>query len=252
MNKFTNNTNMSMFRYNDPFFNFFDNVHREVQQMNDLFDDPFFSNCYGSEQQPQQQQSIEPSNEKKDTTTNNKDNTDASKQVASTQAPPKRVTPFFGSSFFNDDDPFFGGSLSNYATKFSPPVDIHENDKSYDLSLAIPGATKDHVTIDFNTDTNELIVKGEVPENKVEEKDDNGKLVYSEMSSGSFQRVFRLPKSVEGKAINSQFENGVLSLSVPKVEEEKKNTLHRINIGGGDATKDEGSKDASGDTEMKN
>ncbi|GME85701.1 unnamed protein product [Ambrosiozyma monospora] len=73
------------------------------------------------------------------------------------------------------------------------------------------------------------------------------------MSSGSFQRVFRLPKSVDGKAISAQFENGVLSLSVPKVEEEKKNTLHRINIGGCDAaTKEEGSKDASGDTEMKN
>ncbi|GME83134.1 unnamed protein product [Ambrosiozyma monospora] len=159
---------MSMFRYNDPFYNFFDNIHREVQQMNSLFDDPFFNNRYGSHQsqpqQEQQQKAVEPSNDKKDATTatNEQKTDDGSKQVTSTQVPPKRVTPFFGSSFFNDDDPFFGGSLSNYATKFSPPVDIHENDKSYDLSLAIPGATKDHVTIDFNTDTNELIVKGEI------------------------------------------------------------------------------------------
>ncbi|GMG20288.1 unnamed protein product [Ambrosiozyma monospora] len=244
---------MSMFRYNDPFFNFFDNVHREVQQMNDLFDDPFFSNRYESEQQPQQQ-SIESSKNKNDsdnTTSSNKDNTDASKQVTSTQGPQKRVTPFFGSSFFNDDDPFFGGSLSNYATKFTPPVDIHENDKSYDLSLAIPGATKDHVTIDFNTDTNELIVKGEVPEKKVEEKDDNGKLVYSEMSSGSFQRVFRLPKSVDGELINAQFENGVLSLSVPKVEEEKKNNLHRINISGGVAPSSDADTNANAKADVE-
>ncbi|GMG21055.1 unnamed protein product [Ambrosiozyma monospora] len=114
---------MSMFRYNDPFFSFFDNIHREVQQMNSLFDDPFFNNRYGSHQpqsqsqQEQQHKAVEPSHEKNDTTTNEQNTEDASKQVTSTQGPQKRVTPFFGSSFFNDDDPFFGGSLSNYATK---------------------------------------------------------------------------------------------------------------------------------------
>ncbi|GMF04261.1 unnamed protein product [Ambrosiozyma monospora] len=79
------------------------------------------------------------------------------------------------------------------------------------------------------------------------------------MSSGSFQRVFRLPKSVDGKAISAQFENGVLSLSVPKVEEEKKNTLHRINIGGGapaatssDAEKKLSDSNDKSNVEMKN
>ncbi|GME98590.1 unnamed protein product [Ambrosiozyma monospora] len=78
------------------------------------------------------------------------------------------------------------------------------------------------------------------------------------MSSGSFQRVFRLPKSVDGKAISAQFENGVLSLSVPKVEEEKKNTLHRINIGGTTpahssvAGQNSNDADAKADVEMKN
>ncbi|GMG31137.1 unnamed protein product [Ambrosiozyma monospora] len=80
------------------------------------------------------------------------------------------------------------------------------------------------------------------------------------MSSGSFQRVFRLPKSVDGELINAQFENGVLSLSVPKVEEEKKTNLHRINIGSStnDDTgatsneKEPNGANADTDTEMKN
>ncbi|GME83131.1 unnamed protein product [Ambrosiozyma monospora] len=211
--------------YNDPFFNFFDNIHREVEQMTDWFDrDPFFNNGYYRPQQPLVEDSSNSDTNQKPLS--NKDNRQVATQ--SNRYNNRGLSPFFGGSFFNNDPFFNSQSLST----FSPPVDIHENDKSYGLSLSVPGAARDNVTIDFNTDTNELIIKGEVPDNRVEKKDEKGRLVYSERSYGSFQRMFKLPKNVDGQAIDAKFDNGVLSLNIPKVEEKEKKNLHRINIGG--------------------
>ncbi|VUG18877.1 DEBR0S4_04654g1_1 [Brettanomyces bruxellensis] len=116
---------------------------------------------------------------------------------------PSTTIPFFGSAF--DEDTFI------------PALDVHENEKSYTLKVSVPGAAKDHLDINFDKDSHLLSIKGEIPETKNEEKEGDT-VVHSEIQYGKFERSLTLPQNVDGENIKAGFQDGILTLQVPKVK----------------------------------
>ena len=98
-----------------------------------------------------------------------------------------------------------------------PAVNITDNRDEYNISLAVPGLTKD----DFNIDVegNVLTISNEKEESK-EEKD--AKFTRREYSYSSFSRSFTLPDDVNREKIDAIYKDGILKLSLPKKEEAKK------------------------------
>lgn len=106
---------------------------------------------------------------------------------------------------------------------FMPPVDIEETDNRYLLNLDLPGVTKNEISIEI-TD-HHLVVRGERKIERVEEK---GIRHSVERCCGVFQRTFTLPVSVNVDQIQAHFENGVLSIAIPKVEAAHRKSIEII------------------------
>jgi len=95
-----------------------------------------------------------------------------------------------------------------------PKVDIEELEKSYSLHIELPGVSKKDVNI--NVKENILTIEGE----KKSEKDSKSdKYHRNERVFGKFHRTFRLPDRVDRDQINAEFSDGVLSITIPKLEE---------------------------------
>jgi HSP20 family molecular chaperone IbpA len=102
----------------------------------------------------------------------------------------------------------------NYNTPvhFNPTCEIWEKEKSFVLTLDIPGFKKDQVSIEVKE--NYLTISGERKTVHLE----GAKLVNSEKVYGKFQRTFSLPKNINTDLISAHFEHGVLEIEMPKEE----------------------------------
>lgn len=105
---------------------------------------------------------------------------------------------------------------------YAPTCEILDEEKSYSISLDIPGATKEDINIEVKD--NHLFVSGE---RKYLGKTEKDYVLRSERRYGKFSRVFSLPKNVNPDAIEARFENGVLDLTLPK---EEKSQTRKITI----------------------
>jgi len=101
-------------------------------------------------------------------------------------------------------------------TAWSPAVDIAEHDSEYLVNVELPGVTKEDVKITL--ESNILTVHGEKKQEKETKKENYHRV---ERSYGSFQRSFALPSTVKSEKIDAAFNNGVLSIRLPKAEEAK-------------------------------
>jgi len=100
--------------------------------------------------------------------------------------------------------------------RWAPALDVTENDGSWVLSLELPGAKREDVSIEVHDDL--LTIRGEKKSER-EEKDE--KRHYLERVYGSFSRSLRLPAQVDPDRIKASFQNGVLTVEVPKTEAQK-------------------------------
>jgi len=100
-----------------------------------------------------------------------------------------------------------------------PAVNITENEKSYQLSVAAPGLKKEDFNVDV--DGNMLTISAEKEENK-EEKDEQ--YTRKEYNYSSFSRTFTLPNEIKQNAIEAEYKDGVLHLMLPKTEAAQKAT----------------------------
>lgn len=103
---------------------------------------------------------------------------------------------------------------------FSPAFEIRDEEKSFAISLDIPGLKREDIDIEFKE--NHLYVTGE-------RKTDQENVVRSEKRYGKFSKVFTIPQHVNVDAIEAHFENGVLDLILPK---EPKSQSKKITISG--------------------
>lgn len=116
-------------------------------------------------------------------------------------------------SFFND---FFSpASWANPSeTSGLPAANVHETPSAYILELNAPGRNKQDFKI--NVDRDLLTVSYEKKEETVS---DDKKLVRREFSFNSFKRTFTLDEKVDVANIQAKYENGVLSIELPKKPE---------------------------------
>ncbi len=123
------------------------------------------------------------------------------------------MTPFssFFDSFFNETN----DALNNVETAnfFKPTVDVKETETAFELDFSLAGMEKEDVKIELKE--NRLTVSGE---HKVEKEDKTAKYHRIENKYGSFSRSFLLPDNVKNDAIEANFKNGVLNISIPKTE----------------------------------
>jgi HSP20 family protein len=129
-------------------------------------------------------------------------------------------------SFSNLIDRFFGESLartggSSYS--FVPKVDILENDSAYEISVAVPGLSKEDFKIDLNDSF--LTISGERKFSK-ERKENNLHVV--ETQYGNFSRSFSLPENVDASRIAAKYNNGILEITVPKDEKKTLKTSIKV------------------------
>ncbi len=94
-----------------------------------------------------------------------------------------------------------------------PPVDIKETENELIFKADIPDIElKD---IDVRLENGNLTIRGE---RKFEKSDERGGWHRVERSYGTFERVFTLPDSVNPDAVNAEYKNGTLTLTLPKKE----------------------------------
>ncbi len=106
-----------------------------------------------------------------------------------------------------------------------PAVNVTENKDEFILSLAVPGMKKDDFKIDVEDDM--LTISSKKEETK-EEKEK--KFTRKEYSYSSFSRSFTLPSEINKEKIEARYEDGVLKLFMPRVEEAKKTTTKAIAV----------------------
>lgn len=98
-----------------------------------------------------------------------------------------------------------------------PAVNVKESAEAYTLEVAAPGLVKEQFSV--KVDNNILTLAYAPAETDADVKQE--KYTHKEFTTGSFTRSFRLPKHVNADAIQATYTNGILTVSVPKVAEQK-------------------------------
>lgn len=105
-------------------------------------------------------------------------------------------------------------------------ADLSETDDGYELQVDLPGMARDDVAVDYANGV--ITISGE----RTDTRQDQRKGYYlSERSHGAFERSFRVPEGVRTDAIQARFDNGVLTVELPKSEEARKDS-QRIEVQG--------------------
>ena len=112
---------------------------------------------------------------------------------------------------FNND---YMGGTSQVNKRFIPAVNVSELEDKFQLEMSIPGFNKEDVEIEVDKDL--LTISSEI-ENKEEETTEQ--FTRREFSKHSFKRAFNIPETVNQENIDATYENGILTISLPKKEE---------------------------------
>lgn len=93
------------------------------------------------------------------------------------------------------------------------PLDVHENDAHYTIAANLPGLTADDIEITLHENT--LTISGEFVR---QEAPEGTREWLSERVFGKFSRTLTLPNAVDADAVEATYDNGVLTLTLPKAE----------------------------------
>ena len=108
-------------------------------------------------------------------------------------------------------------------------TDVKETDEGYEVDVDLPGFKKEEIKL--NLENGYLTI---ATEKALEKKQENkkGKVLRQERYSGTMQRSFYVGETVTEEDIRAKYENGVLSLMIPKKEQQKVNEKKQILIEG--------------------
>jgi HSP20 family protein len=109
---------------------------------------------------------------------------------------------------------FFGGPASGatYWTQgWTPPVDIEETSDAWIFEVELPGASRDDLQVEVSD--GELAISGEI-----REPERSGVLRHRARHTGTFRYATTLPAGIDADRVEARFENGVLTVRVPRPE----------------------------------
>lgn len=137
----------------------------------------------------------------------------------------QRMNPLFG-SFLSDE--FFNWPNNGFEKSrgYSPAVNITEDENGFTLDVAAPGLRKEDFNIVVEDDL--LTISAEV---KTENEENTPNYTRKEFGFNSFKRSFRITEDqINQEEIKAKYENGVLSIVLPKKEEAKPLPARSISI----------------------
>lgn len=120
-------------------------------------------------------------------------------------------------------DRFLNDPLNQENSTFSPRVDIAENEKAFEIQVAVPGFNKKDINLDLRDGL--LSISGE---RKFEKEDDKKNFYSVQTQYGTFKKSFQLPDSIEEGKIEASYENGILNVIIPK--DESKRLVSKITV----------------------
>lgn len=126
----------------------------------------------------------------------------------------KRFNRLFGDNDFWDTLGVTNGG------EWAPAVDIIENDNNLIVKAELPGIDAKDVVV--TVENNVLKLKGERHTEKEVKKENYHRM---ERAFGSFYRAFVLPAYLDGETIHAEFKNGLLTITIPKRENDKTRTV---------------------------
>jgi len=121
----------------------------------------------------------------------------------------------FVDDFFSDLSVFKEGDIKR-EWKGLVPVNVTENEKSYNIEVVAPGFEK----ADFKVTVDDQILTISA-EKKSETSEENKKQIRKEYNYRSFKRSFTLDEKTDGAGVDAKYVNGILTLKLPKKEEVK-------------------------------
>jgi HSP20 family protein len=124
--------------------------------------------------------------------------------------PVRRNNQVWVPDIFND---FFDNSWMEHPKATCPAINVLETPEQYQLELAAPGMTKADFDIHLDED-GDLVIKME----KKAHDESKGHFLRREFSYTKFQQTMLLPDDTNREAINAKVENGVLTVTMPKVK----------------------------------
>jgi len=112
-------------------------------------------------------------------------------------------------------DDAFNAPLAEWSeeTNWGLPLDVAENDDAFVVKASVPGMNPEDLEITLTDNT--LTIKGEV---KADETIDEERYHVRERRYGRFTRSLSLPVPVESDDVDATYENGILTLNIPKAE----------------------------------
>ena len=96
---------------------------------------------------------------------------------------------------------------------YTPLTDIYETDQALTVVMEMAGVAKESVNVDLQNDV--LRIEGQIDFSKYKGMEP----VYTEYNIGHYVRTFSLPSKIDREKIDAQFDDGVLTLTLPKVQE---------------------------------
>ena len=125
-------------------------------------------------------------------------------------------------------DDFLNTDFMPRANTTAPAVNVKEDEKAYTMELAAPGIKKEYCRVSINEEGNLCIAI----ENKMEHKEENKKHHYlrREFSYSNYQQNYSLPDDVERDQISAKVENGILTVTLPKIVKEEKKFAKAIEV----------------------
>ena len=106
-----------------------------------------------------------------------------------------------------------------------PAVNITEAKDKFVVAVAAPGLSKEDFKISIENDLLSISA-----EKKEDTKEDQGNFSRREFSYTSFQRAFNLPENVNAENVNASYENGILTLNIPKKDEANAKQVLEVKI----------------------
>jgi len=112
-----------------------------------------------------------------------------------------------------------GSAVAPFEGK-TPKVDVLDREKEVVVRAELPGVTRDNLEVTVTDQTVTLKAQTEH-----EEKEEEGEYVHREMSYGQYQRTLELPQAVDEEQARATFNDGVLELTLPKLEKTPQKTV---------------------------
>lgn len=122
-------------------------------------------------------------------------------------------------------DDFFDAATPRRSATTAPAINVIEADKEYRVEVAAPGMNKDDFHIHLDEDAN-LVIQLEKKEEQKEEQE-KPRYLRREFSYTKFQQTLILPEDIEKEQIAARVADGVLTVTLPKLQLEEKMSLKR-------------------------